>query len=89
MGHMIPLQQSGAADARLDTPVRTVRASAKIPRTAVSLRSMPRYANAFAEADAMPVKRVRGFGSCLALEKIRTDPLPNRMAIVANLTTKA
>ena len=54
---MIPLQQSGAAEARLETPVRSVRPSAKIPRTAVSLRLMPEYASAFAEADAIPVSR--------------------------------
>jgi len=49
---MTPLQQFGAAEARVETPVKKARASVKIPKTAVSLRTMA-YATAFAEAKAM------------------------------------
>lgn len=57
MGHIIPLQQSGAAEARLGTPGRIVRAKPKIARTAMSLRAMADYASAFGEADAIRCAR--------------------------------
>lgn len=52
---MIPLQQFGAAAARLKTPVKNVRASAKTARTAVNLRVTGEYGSAFVEGDAMLV----------------------------------
>jgi len=61
----------------LGMPGRIVRAKAKIARTAMSLRTMADYANAFGEADAIPWRVSLNLGLlCYRSRKIQTDPLP-------------